>query len=100
MDPFKLEHLFLFTPESLKAVAVANGFEVLSVKRARKAMTLGYLKNQLETYGHPVLTPAARLLTGLFHPWCQQPFTVTMGEMLAFLRKVDPSLPGGKAAGP
>jgi 2-polyprenyl-3-methyl-5-hydroxy-6-metoxy-1,4-benzoquinol methylase len=85
---FKLEHLFYFTPESIRKLASDVGFRVLSTSRAKKLMTLKYLRDQLSVYPHPLLTPASRALSFALKPWEQNPFPVTMGELLAFLQKV------------
>jgi 2-polyprenyl-3-methyl-5-hydroxy-6-metoxy-1,4-benzoquinol methylase len=84
---FKLEHLFLFSPPAMRQLAAETGFEVISLGRARKTMTLKYLRDQLQTYRHPLLTPLSVAVTALLAPWRDTPFPITMGEMLVFLRK-------------
>lgn len=84
---FKLEHLFYFTPESMRRLAADAGFRMLYSGRARKVMTLKYLRDQLAVYPHPLLTPASRMLSFTLKPWERSPFPVTMGELLAFLQK-------------
>lgn len=84
---FKLEHLFYFTPASIRLLAADTGFEVLSLKRARKTMTLKYLTDQLAVYRHPILTPISGMLCGMLKRWENKPFSITMGEMVVFLRK-------------
>jgi SAM-dependent methyltransferase len=84
---FKLEHLFYFSPASMRRLAARCGFRVLSIRRARKAMTLKYLRDQFQTYRHPVLTPLSRALGWMLKHWENRPFPITMGEMLVFLEK-------------
>jgi 2-polyprenyl-3-methyl-5-hydroxy-6-metoxy-1,4-benzoquinol methylase len=84
---FKLEHLFYFSPKAMHMLAAECGFEVLSLTRARKVMTLKYLGDQLQTYRHPLLTPASQVLNLALYPLRTRPFPITMGEMLVFLRK-------------
>jgi SAM-dependent methyltransferase len=84
---FKIEHLFYFSPATMRRIAASCGFQVLSVRRARKAMTLKYLREQFQVYRHPVLTPLSRGLGWLLRPWEDQPFPIAMGEMLVFLQK-------------
>ena len=84
---FKLEHLFYFSPANLGRMAAGCGFHVLSVQRARKVMTLKYLRDQFQVYRHPVLTPLSRGLGWILKPWEDRPFPITMGEMLVFLQK-------------
>jgi 2-polyprenyl-3-methyl-5-hydroxy-6-metoxy-1,4-benzoquinol methylase len=84
---FKLEHLFYLSPATIRRMAARCGFRVLSIRRARKAMTLKYLRDQFQVYRHPVLTPLSRGLGWVLKPWEDRPFPITMGEMLVFLRK-------------
>jgi 2-polyprenyl-3-methyl-5-hydroxy-6-metoxy-1,4-benzoquinol methylase len=84
---FKIEHLFYFSPATIRRIAASCGFHVLSVQRARKVMTLKYLRDQFQVYRHPVLTPLSRGLGWMLKPWEDQPFPITMGEMLVFLQK-------------
>ncbi len=84
---YKLEHLFLFSPQAMRLLAGELGFTVLSLTRARKVMTIKYLRDQLQTYRHPLLTPLSSLAMNLLAPWKNTPFPITMGEMLVFLGK-------------
>jgi len=84
---FKIEHLFYFSPATMRRMAASCGFQVLSVRRARKAMTLKYLRDQFQVYRHPVLTPLSRGLGWMLKPWEDRPFSIAMGEMLVFLQK-------------
>ncbi|MBV9226395.1 MAG: class I SAM-dependent methyltransferase [Acidobacteriaceae bacterium] len=84
---FKLEHVFYFTPNAIQRLAVSTGFRVLSIKRARKAITLKYFRDQLSTYTHPLLTPVSRALASTLKRWEQTPFLITLGKMLALLQK-------------
>jgi 2-polyprenyl-3-methyl-5-hydroxy-6-metoxy-1,4-benzoquinol methylase len=86
---FKLEHLFYFSPATIRRIASSCAFQVLSVRRAQKVMTLKYLRDQFQVYRHPVLTPLSQCLGWTLKPWEKWPFPVTMGEMLVFLRKSD-----------
>jgi hypothetical protein len=85
---FKLEHLFYFTPDSIRQLAKDAGFRVLDTRRAKKTMTLKYLRDQFDVYPHPVFTPSLRALSFALSPLNETPFPVTMGELLAFLQKV------------
>ncbi len=84
---YKLEHLYYFSPEAMRKLAVDVGFEVLDLRRARKVMTLKYLRDQLAIYQHPVLTPLSRIVGTILSPLELKPFPISMGEMLVFLRK-------------
>src|ERR1017187_4390480 len=64
---FKLEHLFYFSPATIRRAAASCGFRVLSIERARKVMTLKYLRDQFQVYRHPVLTPLSRGQIGRAH---------------------------------
>lgn len=84
----KLEHLFYFSPRAIGLLAKEVGFEVVSLKRAKKTMTLKYLSDQFRVYRHPVLSPMSRLASAVLGPLAHKPFSVTMGEMVVFLRKI------------
>ena len=84
----KLEHLFYYSPRAIELLAKEVGFEVASLKRAKKTMTLKYLSDQFRVYPHPILSPISRLASAVLGPWAHRPFSVTMGEMVVFLRKV------------
>lgn len=85
---FKLEHLFYFSPANIRRLAASCGFRVLSIQRARKAMTLKYLRDQFQVYRHPALTPFSIGLAWMLKPWDNSPFPISMGEMLGFLQKL------------
>jgi SAM-dependent methyltransferase len=86
-NQYREEHLTYFTQVGLTGLLRKLGFEISSVKRTRKVMTLGYLHRQLQTYRHPVLTPTAAVM------WRVLPFArgtripVTMGEMTVVARR-------------
>ncbi len=84
---FKLEHLFYFSPRSIGILAKEAGFEVASLYRARKTMTLKYLTDQFQVYRHPLFSPLSRVAHTILRPWVNKPFPVTMGEMVVILRK-------------
>ena len=85
---FKLEHLFYYSPRAVQILAGESGFEVVSLERARKTMTLKYLSDQFRIYRHPILSPVSWMSSVVLRPWEHKPFSVTMGEMVVFLKKV------------
>ena len=84
---FKLEHLFYFTPRSMQRLAKDSGLQLLSQGRAKKSLTLKYLHDQFEVYPHPVFTPASKILSTALKPWERHSFSITIGELLAYLQK-------------
>ncbi len=86
---YKLEHLTYWSPAVIRRAASQTGYRVLSIRPAWKVMTLAYLATQFETYPHPLLTPIVRLLNSRLASWRQTQFRVSMGEMVALLRRED-----------
>lgn len=84
---YKLEHLHYFDRNSLGQLAAKTGFAIDRIQTAPKCLTIKYLRDQLAVYQHPVLTPVARVAGALLKPFATMPLRLTIGEMLAFLKK-------------
>lgn len=91
---YKLEHLFYFNHESMRIAAEKSGFQVVMAKPAVKAITLKYMRDQLQVYPHPVLTPLASVGASVLKPMIENPIRITIGEVLFFLRKKKTLSPG------
>jgi 2-polyprenyl-3-methyl-5-hydroxy-6-metoxy-1,4-benzoquinol methylase len=89
---YKLEHLTYWSPAVIRRAAAQTGFRLLSIRPAWKVMTLAYLATQFEAYPHPILTPLVRLLNARLAPWRHSHFRLSMGEMVALLRREDESV--------
>jgi hypothetical protein len=84
---YKLEHLFYFNHDSMQCAAERSGFQVVMAKPAVKAITIKYIRDQLQVYPHPLLTPLASAGAVLLKPMIEKPIRITIGELLFFLRK-------------
>lgn len=58
---FKEEHLQYFSRRSLSAALDRAGFEVLSLRSARKGLSVAYICRHMALYPHPLLTPLAKV---------------------------------------
>jgi SAM-dependent methyltransferase len=84
---YKLEHLFYFDQASMQRAAARAGFQVRLAKPAVKALTIKYVRDQLHTYRHPVLTPLASVAAALLKPVLERSVRMTIGERLYLLEK-------------
>jgi 2-polyprenyl-3-methyl-5-hydroxy-6-metoxy-1,4-benzoquinol methylase len=84
---YKLEHLSYFDRASMAACAKSAGLEVASVRRCRKVLRLRYLRTQFRTYPHWLFTPAVNLLGGAMPFLLDRDLKMTIGELVAILRK-------------
>ena len=84
---YKAEHLSYWNAHVLRSAAKETGYRVLSVRPARKVMTLRYLNAQLAVYSHPVLTPLFRIGEIALSPLQDCHFQLSLGEMAALLEK-------------
>lgn len=86
---YKLEHLTYWNPGVVRQAARQTGYSVISIRRARKVMTLSYLDTQFRTYPNPIFTPLVRALSGGLGSFRNSHFPISMGEMVALLRRED-----------
>jgi hypothetical protein len=84
---YKAEHLTYWNGELLDRVAAGAGLRALGRRSAVKSMSLGYLRTQLDTYAHPVLSPVLRAASRLLRPWSTCLFAMPMGEFIAFYER-------------
>lgn len=80
-----IEHIHLFSVESLSRLLTQNGFSVIMVDRHVKRLPVSYVYQNMQHFGpefHRLLSPIAPLITKL-------PYTLPfyIGEMIIFARK-------------
>lgn len=85
---FKVEHLYYFSPATIKRLLTENGFAPVAIESAPKFLNLAYIVNQFAIYRHPLLTPLTRLLDLLLPARLKRlTFPILCGEMLVLARK-------------
>jgi len=79
---YKEEHLFYFNRRALKYILDKNGFKVLEVRSAEKAMNLKYFKTQFNIYTNALITPLVNLAVRLLpERFLSKNFYLPLGEM-------------------
>lgn len=82
-----MQHTFLFSKRSIKAMLIAAGFEDVVVMPAKKTLTLNYLFGQL-SQTNPVLSKLYSYAAKLIPSWIgDAPMDVNIGEFFAIARK-------------
>lgn len=85
---FKLEHVQYFSRSGIRSAVVVNGFEDPVIRGASKHLTFDYLRCQLETYPHWLLTPTTRALAAILPAGLRsRPVPVRCGEILVLARR-------------
>lgn len=85
----KLEHLYYFSPATIKRLLEEHGFRLLYVTPASKALSLSYIEGHFSTYPVPVLTPAIKSVVKLLpESVTGGKFMVRTGELFAVAEKV------------
>jgi len=85
---FKEEHIQYFSRKSIVDRLRAAGFEDVTVYGHYKYLTMSYLRRQLETFRHPLLTPLVAVIdTMIPRAWRTRPVRLRCGEMLAIARR-------------
>jgi len=84
---YKVEHLSYFDRRSIAAAGARTGFVMERFVPCRKMLRLRYLRTQLRTYPHRVLTPLADLLGGMLPFLLDLDVRLTIGEFVAIFRK-------------
>jgi len=86
---YKKEHLFYFSPKSLKFLLLKYHFRPLSIENERKALNLSYIYHQLQTFSTFGLTRFVSLLYQITPKRlrCKHLF-LSSGEMLTIAEKL------------
>lgn len=85
---FKKEHLFYFSPKSLKRLLETNGFKIIEEKPLLKVLNLDYVRGHLEAFPRPAITPSVNFVgkiapNSLLH----LPFKISNGNVLVVAKK-------------
>ncbi len=84
---FKAEHLFYYTPKTLRRQLEKAGFSDIKIARGTKLLSLDYVTHHFVTYPVPVVTPVLKFLRALVPTsWAQRPWLVPAGGMVASAR--------------
>lgn len=85
---FKEEHLFYFSPQSLKVLADISGLKIIFEKPVSKFLSLDYIYSQFSAFPTPVLFHISRLFPLFPSAIRSKPFPIGTGDYLQILRKV------------
>ena len=85
---FKAEHMYYYTPATLRRQLTQAGFTDIRLLGGTKLLSLDYVTRHFITYPVVGLTPALRLLrAGLPVSWVQRPWLLPAGGMIALAQK-------------
>jgi 2-polyprenyl-3-methyl-5-hydroxy-6-metoxy-1,4-benzoquinol methylase len=85
---YKQEHLYYWSPQTIRLFLQKHGFKVLEIKPYVKTLNLAYIFNQLEKYPLPGLTSCIKKISrALPAPISLRPFQITIGEMFVIARR-------------
>jgi 2-polyprenyl-3-methyl-5-hydroxy-6-metoxy-1,4-benzoquinol methylase len=85
---YKAEHLYYYTPATLRRQLAAAGFTDIRVVGGKKMLSVDYLTRHFIRYPVVGLTPLFRLLRALLpKTWSQRPWLIPAGGMIALARK-------------
>lgn len=85
---FKREHLFYFSPKSIKKLLEKNDLRIIRLGKAIKALSIAYTSSQFQSFPAPVLTCLFRFLVAhLPSTLIFRPFYLPTGEMFVIAKK-------------
>jgi len=85
---FKAEHMYYYTPRTLRRQLGQAGFADIRLFAGTKLLSLDYVTRHFITYPVVGLTPALRLLRALLpDSWGQRPWLMPAGGMIVLARK-------------
>lgn len=79
------EHLYYFSPHTLRALLEAHGFRNVETRRSGKHVTVRYLCDRTKVYGEPMARFLAATVGRL--PGGDAPFPLPIGEFVAFAER-------------
>jgi 2-polyprenyl-3-methyl-5-hydroxy-6-metoxy-1,4-benzoquinol methylase len=78
----KFEHLFYFSPTTIKLLLKKNNFEVSKILPATKALNLSYFQTQFNIFKRPLITSAINMLVRILpESLIKYPFYMNAGDM-------------------
>ncbi len=87
---FKAEHMYYYTPRTLRRQLAQAGFTDIRLFAGTKRLSLDYVTRHFITYPVPMLTPVLRWLRALLpDSWVQRPWLMPAGGMIVLARKPD-----------
>lgn len=90
---YKKEHLYYFSPATLRRLLKSAGFEVAAIRSAPKALTVEYIALQFSVFRSFPLSQISAFISRILPVWLRRkPFMLLAGEMTVLARK-----PGGPA---
>lgn len=85
----KMEHLYYFSPSTMKRLLEREGFNPIYMSAATKALNLSYVERQFSTYPMPLLSPALKLLAAVLPDGLKnRKVMVHTGEMFVIAERV------------
>jgi 2-polyprenyl-3-methyl-5-hydroxy-6-metoxy-1,4-benzoquinol methylase len=85
---YKTEHLFYFNRANIARFLADLGFSAVELHPLVKRLNVQYVRHQFEMYAHPILSPAARMLSAVVPKSLQaRAVPVLTGELLAVARR-------------
>ena len=85
---FKAEHMFYYTPATLRRQLTQAGFTDIRLWGGTKMLSLDYVTHHFTTYPVPVITPVLKALRALLPAsWSRRPWLIPAGGMVALARK-------------
>ena len=85
---YKAEHLYYYTPKTLRRQLAQAGFTDIRILGGKKMLSVDYITRHFVTYPVVGVTAVLRLLRALLpHAWSQRPSLVPAGGIIALARK-------------
>jgi 2-polyprenyl-3-methyl-5-hydroxy-6-metoxy-1,4-benzoquinol methylase len=84
----KEEHIFYFTPSSLKFLIKKSGFEILYSSVVTKHLTLNYIYSHFKSYPTPILGTISELFKLLPNKVRNIPFPIKTGDYIIMARLI------------
>lgn len=94
---YKQEHIYYFSPPTIKSSLEKSGLVPVMIKSAPKYLNLDYIINQFVIYPHPLLTPLVKVFGRILPQWLKQfNLPIRCGEMMAVARNPLAAASGSK----
>lgn len=85
---YKKEHIYYFSPKSLKTLLENHGFRIVNVSNSLKALNLDYISGYFIAFKHPIFTPLSKMLITILPKFLTHvSLNVSNGNMLVIAKK-------------